>query len=92
MASIDAKPEVCRDFLRHACKRGSRCRFRHESAGGAGRSTSGGPRHDGCRLCFELFVDGVDRQLSAADDDDDVAERKDDDDVIVEINTPRTST
>jgi len=94
-AAVDVKPEVCRDFLRHACARGSRCRFRHESAGGGGgstdQSTSGG-RGDGCGRCREQSVDNVDRRSTTANDLDDVAQHEDDDDVIVQINTSHAST
>jgi len=93
MASVDAEPEVpvCRDFLRHACTRGTRCRFRHDSASGRGDQSTSGGHYDGCHPCFKTSVDGVDRQ-AATDDSGDVADYKDGDDVIVEINSPHTGT
>jgi len=82
MESICAKPEVCRDFLRHACTRGSRCRFRHESTSGTDRSTSGGRSH-----CYVESGDDEVGKKSAADTGGGDA----DDDVITGINTPEKS-
>ena len=84
MASIDTKPEVCRDFLRHACTRGSRCRFRHESTSGVDRSTSGDQR------CPRFQFD-VDLQSTEDDHDDDVDDYTDHNAYSGEADSPQTS-
>jgi len=88
MTSTDAEPQVCRDFLRHACKRGSRCRFSHEATSGTDRPSTSGESDKGCRCCLEL-VD-VGRQSAAAGDFRD-GDYKNNDDVITEMVTSQRS-
>ena len=87
MESFCDEPEICRDFLRNACMRGSRCRFRHESTSGACRSASGG-RHDGCRCRFELDSGGI--AATAPDMVDDAVVDDDDDDNVIHTSDKST--